>query len=251
VSRENRKVRPERLEAIFDRHFEDVYALGASRDARIIDRTPSQEVLDLVQQVEQAEKARRASYYQVSVEVYTAFSVKYPPWAGATVVVTHCQEKQTRRDRRRIPCPQEVSEAEAAQYLDKLSREPPLGSLQDVEAWLAHRKPNRIFITDNARGKCTVYQLNEEGALTTDTLRVPAGSPAWGLELDGAPKLVEDEGSWGKLIGIENHNSALKLHRWYFNAARDYLCEVMERQVEGSVSRRTEVVEYDKTPAGQ
>ena len=230
---------------------ENVHALGVPQDAKIVDRTPPQQVLELVERVEEAAGARHVSFYQVSVEVYELFSAEYAPWAGATVEVTNSQGRQRRVDRYSFPCPSPMSGQEAAQYLERLEREVPVGRLEDVEAWLASRKPYKIIITDNARGEDVVFHVNEDGTLITDVLHFPVGLLAWGVELDGRPTLLEDEGPWGKLVGIENHDSPLKLHRWYFNPDREYVCEKTERQVNGSVSKRTEVIEYDKTPSGQ
>ncbi len=228
---------------------QSVYDVGVPRDAKIIDETPPSEVLDLVRKVDEADEARPKEYYRVSIMVYERFSAEYPPWSGATVEVSYHKDGQLREDRYRVRCPRPMSESEAVEYLEKLDKEIPVDRLEDVERWLADRKPYRIILSDAELA--TVYELSEEGELALH--RFSSGVVALGLHayLDGKPVLIEDQGPWGKLVGIENHDTALKLHRFYYNPNRDYLCEKIERQVEGVVSERTEVVEYGKTPAGR
>lgn len=241
---------------------QSIYDLGVPRDVKIVDKTPPPEVLDLVAKVEQAAKAEPRQFYQVSAQVYESFSEGYPPWAGAIVKVRWYKEGQRRTEEYRVRCPRTLSRQQALEYLERLKKEIPVDRLEKIEAWLGSRKPDKIMI-DDARGISTVYRLSKEGKLVTERYSCAwfaeyLGIGAWRLpvELDGDPVLLEEEGRWGKLVGIENHDSPLKSHRWYFNPDRDLLCERYERRIRAYDSNpaRTdsgEVLEYAKTPAGR
>ncbi|MFH1267501.1 MAG: hypothetical protein ABIK89_17395 [Planctomycetota bacterium] len=229
---------------------QSVHDLGVPRDAKIIDETPPPEVLDLVRKVERAAETRPKQFYHVSVQVYESFSEEYPPFNGVTVNVIYSKDGQKRRDEYCERCPRPMTRQQAQQYLDRLRKEIPVDRLEAMEAWLSDHKPERICLTDVQNGRGTIFRLDEEGKLATEPIPqvMIAG---WDWDLDGKPSLLTDQqGPWGKLVGIENHDSALKLHRSYFNPDRDYLWEKTEKLVGGAVSRRNEVVEYGKTPAG-
>ena len=235
----------------------DVYALGVPRDARVIDQTPEPEVLDLLRRLE---GTARWPFHQVSVRIHQSFSERTPPPAGATVQVTYYQNERVRRDDYFVPCPRSLTREQANQYLDDLRREIPVDRLESVEGWLGKHKPSAIHIWDANRGKTMDYTLDEAGELDVDrgSSRYMANllvAGAWGLPVDvggGKPKLIEAEGRWGKLLGIENHRG----QRFCFNPERDYLCERAERHFAADESTpartdSTEVLEYGKTPGGR
>jgi hypothetical protein len=239
---------------------QSVYELGVPRDVKIVDKTPPQEVLDLVERVEAAAKAAAKQSYHVSAQVYQSFSEQCPPWVGATVNVTYSKDGQVRKDEYNVRCPQTLSRQQALEYLETLRKQIPVDRLEALDAWLSDRKPEKIFLADMQNGRGTFYGLDEEGKLASQPIS-PAMIAIWKsgspVELDDRPSLLpEQEGQWGKLVGIQNHDGP-KLQRWYFNPDRDYVCEKAEVEhssVHESWPGKTnsrQVLEYAKTPGGR
>jgi hypothetical protein len=223
---------------------EDIYAVGVPRDAKIVDKTPSTEVLALVDKIERAAEAEPKQMCEYSVELSEKFRQPYPPWFGVSVEVRYVKGDFVRRHRYR-GIPTKGNE----QWLTELQafREAILdGGLKALEAWLAERKPVQILFANTTAGGTTIFALDATGTLertelsmppiVTQELARPRRRPL--LPLGGVTELAsESTGQWGKLVGFGG---------MYFNPQRDYLCEKQGAEGDG-----TRVLEYAKTDGGR
>jgi len=238
---------------------QSVYALGVPKDATVVDKTPTPEVLDLVAKVENAARAGTGRFYEVSVEVYESSPEVHGPDYGVSVEVTYCKDGQVRRDRYYEPCPKFENRQQAERYLEMLREQIPVDRLDMIEAWLSDRKPRQITLADKLSGRFTLHHLDAEGKLASTPLRSAVlaqgfACESWGLPiaLDGTSALLTNSrGESGALKGIENRGGECQSERSYFNPDRDYLCEKHERVVSPDNIDSTEVLEYARTSGGQ
>jgi hypothetical protein len=217
---------------------------------------PAPEVLALANDVDAALAQEPKQFFQISAEVYEAFSREYPPNFGIWVEVTCVKDGRLRRDR--------YGERRLADYEQSLAtlkafRERVLdGGIEATEAWLKDRKPVQIIVGDLRAGEMTTCVRDSHGelsrlpcksALVVSSLAWPWGHRIVALDDEGETSIVADHsGRFGELRGIENRSGQTK-YETYFNPARGYLCEVHEVVGDG-VADATEVLSYGRTSDG-
>ncbi len=250
----------------------DIYALGVPRDAKIIDQTPSEELLDLDNNIRAARDAFAPSYYAI---ICTA-SIKEQTGVYQPIGV-HVVYKKSGKYR-------------IEQYSALAKSDVPITDMKAMRAWIEQTNPGAVkFIV--GPNEAVDVRLNKEGDMVKDSNQYTSGqdnveSVSWGQYISpNSFSLVSSENKQAsRLIGVEHswqghvYNQKVASYpgrsRQYFNPDRDYMRDrekiLHDAQADWQQdkdwlkdvapepaamsyesSNVTEVVEYAKTVQGQ
>lgn len=247
---------------------QDVYAVGVPKNAKIVDNSPSAEATQIIKDVVAAASATPKALYEVSLSW-----LEEPPekWDGvisaATADVLISESGTLRKDEYSILLPKNLAGDERKQYLKNLSAEMSADSLDQAEGWLERHSPQAVYIAQAGKlvfeqnqvpqPALTVFRLDKDSKLETMTYGDPNARFAllrpWyeepEFEAIARTSLPPVDGPSGRLVGVEGDSNGAT-YRWYFNPARDYLCERFEASFQ-TTHILQEVTEYAQTPAGR
>lgn len=271
----------------------DIYALGVPRNAKVIKRLPTPEVEQLVENRIKARKALPKSYFSIECKLLESFAGDLPrlqpnyekdtrlyyghennpeskATPGAVVTVTYYRAPNARIEKYPIWQSESYRGPQQREQLRKIVQTIPANSLSSLERWTKDKLPSQIIIFEKRHGGYCLH-FEQGGALSS--LRLDAsgddraekwlrylnmdfwylGSP-WPKASDGEQYLGREPGPWGALTGISSQNSRAK---FYFNPARDYICERIWADLSGKDAKwrghghTRSVLEYARTSKGR
>jgi len=252
---------------------ENIYELGAPRDARVVDLTGPTEVKELKEKVDEAARVALPEYYAIVCKRMKDDDIAKGeglPVPRASISVIYAKGDRKRVETYVPACPEGMTYTESLNYHKVLWDELPPEDMEALKAWVAARKPYEVVFWEGS-GK-TEIKLDTQGKLTRRERNGFEGSPPaepliWcmPIELGNGRALEPKDGEWGRLVGFESFYS-IRYKQWYFNPGRDYVCEFCEwgsdnqreilepgHQVFGDPYRHTSTLkldEYARTPKG-
>ena len=209
----------------------DIYALGVPRDARIVDKTPPEELKNLKEKIEAARKRFAPTYYAI---IYRG---RVWPEGGYHPDEIHVVYKKNGRYR----IERYLTEGGSA---EELRRRIPAEDMSALEAWTKKRPVREVYFLrlDEGGGGETRVWLDNDGGLQKKVDGWGAQQfilerYSWGLSLamSDSTILPSKDGRWGPLIGSEHTTQGITKKRQivffpaktqrYFNPSRDYINE--------------------------
>lgn len=217
----------------------DIYALGVPRDAKVVDETPSRDVIELRQSITEARERFAPTYYAVI-------------WRGSASAdgrrsLHHLEVVYKKDGRYRVELyrPFEPAEIEKVDF-GKLSELTPPDDMAALEAWVRTRPVYDLYFRAAGRG-AEATRIWREGSAdvrrerwSDDMLQYSVEGRTWGRppSVKVATGLPPKDGLWGRLIGAE-HTSQGRVRngdivnfptrtRRYWNPQRDYALEETE-----------------------
>ena len=236
----------------------DIYDLGVPRDAKVEDRGPSSDLLNLLDDVQAAE---------VNFEGYYALACSVQKTKGQAT--THIRVTATYVKSHRVPWATYVKSNRVRQdiydvLIPKGRPVAPAATRAALAGWVKARKPTRIILCKDRYAAS--FTLDDKGRVRSDKLADlarPDPVNFWHLRVAWGKTPLKADGAWGPLVGIEHRRyvempgeKTGRIRRWYFNPARALLCEryVDQRDTNGDdkIDRHEErkILEYAKTPGG-
>jgi len=218
----------------------DIYALGAPRDAKIVDLTPPQKVVELRQKVDAARESFAPTYYAIVYKAMIDAKGRHNPEAPYVVY--------KKDGRYRIERYHTVPPGEFLPSGDELLRRIPADDMGALEAWTKSRRIWELYYYEPPL--TTEVSLDDSGQLEVECSHL---SGAWNFLVEEQvwgtasvhqgstfAALPEEAGPFGRLVGAQGTwqgrifrgGSDIILPgraRWYFNPARDYVRERYER----------------------
>ncbi|HUW20609.1 MAG TPA: hypothetical protein VMW16_15030 [Sedimentisphaerales bacterium] len=267
----------------------DIYALGVSRDANVVDLSPPRAILDLVNNATAAEASFPQTFFAIECRLLESFDGPVPrerhpdgymPFQAGTrlydanvqdtpavvITVTYRKNYNARRDVYPLWISEYTDPGDYREQLAQLLETIQFDSAESLEAWTQNRLPSQVIILEQPalqhvfqceaggtlKSQCVHYDPRDRAALLNVNFWRPPNNR---YDLDHHCEGLEPQsGPWGELMGAAMGDEKFQC---YFNPARDYICERVYCAPTAAYCQKEwasyakNVLEYAKTSSGR